>query len=62
MDVRLKPTGDLAYRILLDRESIKDDALRAWLDSLIINIWVGLRSGLQYQGRSIVELSTSGKR
>lgn len=39
--VRPKPTGDLAYRILLDRESIKDDKLRAWLDSPGINIWVG---------------------
>ena len=40
-EVRPKPTGDLAYRILLDRESIKDDKLRAWLDSPGINIWVG---------------------
>lgn len=39
-DVRTKPTKDLEYRILLDRESIKDDALRAWLDSPGINIWV----------------------
>ncbi|PCH02467.1 hypothetical protein PENOC_043140 [Penicillium occitanis (nom. inval.)] len=39
-DVRTQPTKDLEYRILLDRESIKDDALRAWLDSPSINIWV----------------------
>lgn len=41
MDVRPKPTGDLAYRILLDRESITDVTLRDWLDTPGINIWVG---------------------
>lgn len=40
-DIRPKPTGDLAYRILLDRESIVDDSLRAWLDAPGISIWVG---------------------
>jgi salicylate hydroxylase len=40
-DVRPKPTGDLAYRILLDRETIADDMLKPWLDTPGINIWVG---------------------
>ncbi|KAL3706300.1 hypothetical protein TMatcc_007310 [Talaromyces marneffei ATCC 18224] len=40
-DIGPKPTGDLAYRILLDRESITDDTLRTWLGSPGINIWVG---------------------
>ncbi|KAI9649952.1 hypothetical protein NHQ30_002537 [Ciborinia camelliae] len=40
-NIQPKPTGDLAYRILLDRETIKDDKLRGWLDNAGINIWVG---------------------
>lgn len=41
INIQPKPTGDLAYRILLDREKIRDDKLRAWLDNPGINIWVG---------------------
>ncbi|KAH6675750.1 putative monooxygenase [Halenospora varia] len=41
MNIQPKPTGDLAYRILLDRESIRDGKLREWLDNPGINIWVG---------------------
>ena len=39
--IQPKPTGDLAYRILLDREKIQDNKLREWLNSPSINIWVG---------------------
>ena len=39
--IQPKPTGDLAYRILLDREKIKDSKLREWLNSPSVNIWVG---------------------
>lgn len=49
-EVRLKPTGNLAYRILLDRDSIKADTLRAWLDSPGINIWSGTSVGYSIKG------------
>lgn len=41
MSVQPKSTGDLAYMILLDREKIRDDKLREWLNNTGINIWVG---------------------
>lgn len=41
INIQPKPTGDLAYRILLDREKIRDSQLREWLDNPGINIWVG---------------------
>lgn len=41
INIQPKPTGDLASRILLDREKIRDDKLRAWLDNPGISIWVG---------------------
>ncbi len=41
MNIQPKPTGNLAYRILLDRENIRDHKLREWLDNPGINIWVG---------------------
>lgn len=40
-NVQPKPTGDLAYRILLDREKIGDNKLKEWLNSPGINLWCG---------------------
>ena len=36
-----KPTGDLAYRILLRAEDIADEELRAWVTKPGLNIWIG---------------------
>ena len=38
---RPEPTGDLAYRILLDVKDIKDERLKDWLKKTGIHIWVG---------------------
>ncbi|KAL9073551.1 MAG: hypothetical protein Q9157_004698 [Trypethelium eluteriae] len=39
--VRPEPTGDLAYRILLDRDSLVEEDLQQWLKTPGINIWMG---------------------
>lgn len=39
--VRPAPTGDLAYRILLDRETLTSGELKDWLETPGINIWMG---------------------
>lgn len=36
-----KPTGDLAYRILLDAGEIEDPELREWITEPAIHIWIG---------------------
>lgn len=36
-----KPTGDLAYRILLQADDIADPYLRSWVTKPGINIWIG---------------------
>ena len=36
-----KPTGDLAYRFLLDRDSIEDAELREWSTRPGIHVWIG---------------------
>ncbi|KAI5866082.1 putative monooxygenase [Durotheca rogersii] len=39
-----KPTGDLAYRIILNLEDIRDPELREWVSSPSVNFWVGPES------------------
>ncbi|KAI0124772.1 hypothetical protein BJ170DRAFT_726410 [Xylariales sp. AK1849] len=36
-----KPTGDLAYRIILDQEDIEDPELRQFVSKPSVNFWVG---------------------
>ncbi|KAI9700290.1 MAG: hypothetical protein M1836_002305 [Candelina mexicana] len=39
-----KPTGDLAYRILLDAKDIEDLELREWITKPALHIWLGPKS------------------
>ncbi|KAK9447912.1 3-hydroxybenzoate 6-hydroxylase [Limtongia smithiae] len=52
-----KPTGDLAYRIVLTLDQVKDPALRRWISEPEVHFWIGasahavgysLRSGEMY--------------
>ena len=52
-----KPTGDLAYRIVLSLDQIKEPALRDWVSHPEVNFWIGpgshavgysLKSGKMY--------------
>ncbi|KAK2753228.1 hypothetical protein FQN54_007919 [Arachnomyces sp. PD_36] len=36
-----QPTGDLAYRIMVEREAVQDPELQGWLAKPGIHIWVG---------------------
>ncbi|KAK8128640.1 monooxygenase [Apiospora sp. TS-2023a] len=36
-----QPTGDMAYRITLDRDQIQDRELRDWLEGPRVQIWLG---------------------
>lgn len=51
------PTGDLAYRIVLSLDDIKDEALRDWVQNPEVHFWIGpgahavgysLRAGQMY--------------
>ncbi|KAJ9284407.1 hypothetical protein DTO027B5_5112 [Paecilomyces variotii] len=51
------PTGDLAYRIVLTTDQIKDPKLRAWVENSEVHFWIGpgahvvgysLRAGKMY--------------
>lgn len=53
--IRPAPTGDLAYRILLDRENLKSFELLKWLETPGINIWMG-------PGAHVVAYSIKGGR
>lgn len=35
------PTGDLAYRIVLDLDAISDPELRAWVENPTVHFWIG---------------------
>ncbi|KAH0562767.1 hypothetical protein GP486_002586 [Trichoglossum hirsutum] len=39
-----KPTGDLAYRIVLNRDEIEDKELRDWVSGATANFWAGPRA------------------
>jgi salicylate hydroxylase len=39
-----KPTGDLAYRIVLSLDQIKEPALRDWVSHPEVHFWIGPRS------------------
>lgn len=39
-----KPTGDLAYRIVLSLDQIEDPVLRNWISNPEIHFWVGPRA------------------
>ncbi|KAI0449075.1 FAD binding domain protein [Xylaria acuta] len=43
-DVPPQPTGDLAYRIILDLEDIRDPELRRLVSNPSVNFWIGPRS------------------
>ncbi|KAK7734905.1 hypothetical protein SLS53_007682 [Cytospora paraplurivora] len=36
-----RPTGDMAYRITIDRELVVDEGLVAWLNQPRVQIWIG---------------------
>lgn len=36
-----RPTGDLAYRIVLDLDDIQDPDLRAWVSNPSVHFWIG---------------------
>lgn len=36
-----QPTGDLAYRIVLDLDDIQDHELRAWVNNPSVHFWIG---------------------
>lgn len=38
------PTGDLAYRVVLSLDQIKDPELREWVRNPSVNFWVGPKS------------------
>lgn len=39
-----KPTGDLAYRIVLELKDIEDPELRDWIENPSVNFWIGPKS------------------
>lgn len=39
-----KPTGDLAYRIVLESKNIEDPVLRHWIENPGVNFWIGPKS------------------
>lgn len=52
-----RPTGDLAYRVVLDLEQVTDPELRAWISNPAVHFWIGpgahavgysLRAGKMY--------------
>ncbi|RSL46153.1 hypothetical protein CEP53_010439 [Fusarium sp. AF-6] len=52
-----KPTGDLAYRLVIDLDKVTDDDLRLWISKPKVHFWIGpgahvvgysLRGGNQY--------------
>jgi salicylate hydroxylase len=36
-----KPTGDLAYRIVLSLDQIEEPALRDWINHAEVHFWIG---------------------
>lgn len=36
-----KPTGDLAYRVVLTLDQIKDPELRSWVEKPAVHFWIG---------------------
>ena len=38
------PTGDLAFRIMLQKDQVKDPHLRAWVEHPTVNFWAGPHS------------------
>jgi salicylate hydroxylase len=52
-----RPTGDLAYRVVLDLKQVTDPELRAWISNPAVHFWIGpgahavgysLRAGTMY--------------
>ena len=52
-----RPTGDLAYRVVLDLDQVTDPELRAWISNPAVHFWIGpgahavgysLRAGKMY--------------
>lgn len=36
-----KPTGDLAYRVVLSLDQVQDEELRAWIQNPSVHFWIG---------------------
>ncbi|KAI1382392.1 FAD/NAD(P)-binding domain-containing protein [Hypoxylon crocopeplum] len=40
----IRPTGDLAYRIVLKLDQLQDPELREWVEKPMVNMWIGPNS------------------